>query len=84
MLGAPDFTSKAMAEKSMAALFLKRWWDLRDEVMLMLSAATAALLGLYTMVAATGCHIMSLHLGFKGFSTSGTDRLPHDVIVFRV
>ncbi len=35
LLGAPDFTSKASAEKSMAAVFLKRWWDLRDQVMLL-------------------------------------------------
>ena len=32
VLGTPDFSSKGMAEKTMAALFLKRWWDLRSKV----------------------------------------------------
>lgn len=33
VLGTPDFSSKGMAEKTMSALFLKRWWELRSKVM---------------------------------------------------
>ncbi len=33
VLGTPDFSSKGMAEKTLAALFLKRWWELRSKVM---------------------------------------------------
>ncbi len=32
VLGTPDFSSKGMGEKTMAALFLKRWWELRSKV----------------------------------------------------
>ncbi|KAA6429373.1 MAG: hypothetical protein FRX49_00767 [Trebouxia sp. A1-2] len=31
VLGTPDFSSKGMAEKTMSALFLKRWWELRSK-----------------------------------------------------
>ena len=31
-LGQPDFSSKQMAERSLPAVFLKRWLDLRDQV----------------------------------------------------
>ncbi|KAL0042386.1 hypothetical protein WJX77_010878 [Trebouxia sp. C0004] len=31
VLGTPDFSSTGMAEKTMAALFLKRWWELRSK-----------------------------------------------------
>ncbi len=33
VLGTPDFSSKGMGEKTMAVLFLKRWWELRSKVM---------------------------------------------------
>lgn len=32
VLGQPDFSSKADAERTMADLFVKRWWDLREQV----------------------------------------------------
>ena len=32
VLGTPDFSSKGMGEKTMAALFLKRWWELQSKV----------------------------------------------------
>lgn len=31
-LGQPDFSSKQMAERSLPAVFLKRWLELRDQV----------------------------------------------------
>ena len=36
VLGQPDIASKADAERTMADLFVKRWWDLREQVQLCL------------------------------------------------
>ena len=33
-LGQPDFSSKAEAERTLADLFVKRWWSLREQVCL--------------------------------------------------
>lgn len=32
VLGQPDFSSTADAERTLADLFVKRWWDLREQV----------------------------------------------------
>lgn len=32
VLGQPDFSSKEDAERTMADLFVKRWWALREQV----------------------------------------------------
>lgn len=32
VLGQPDFSSREEAERAMADLFVKRWWDLREQV----------------------------------------------------
>ena len=32
VLGQPDFSSMADAERTLADLFVKRWWDLREQV----------------------------------------------------
>ena len=36
VLGQPDFGSKDAGEKTLAVLFVRRWWELRDQVGLMM------------------------------------------------
>ena len=32
VLGEPDFSSQASGEKTLAVMFVRRWWELRDKV----------------------------------------------------
>lgn len=57
VLGAPDFSSKGMADKTMAALFLKRWWELRSQVMQQYSVTLGRVVLLPGLAAASSANL---------------------------